>query len=200
MLKRRTIPSPLRRARQRGIVLVVALVVLVAITIAGISMIRSVDTATLVAGNLAFQQSATRAADKGVEEAIRALEVDLEGRRDDDDPTSGYFAELQGNQSPAAGQTWQEFWKLSLADSAKLWNEDEFGNRIEYVIHRQCPSAGAPGVVVSCVMSPAIMDKRGGQGIDDPSYEVATAVYYRITVRVSGPRRTESYVQAYVTK
>jgi len=44
------------------------------------------------------------------------------------------------------------------------------------------------------------MDKRGGQGIDDPSYEVATAVYYRITVRVSGPRRTESYVQAYVSK
>ena len=58
-----------RRERQRGVVLFIALIVLVAMALAGIALVRSVDTGILVAGNIAFKQGATNAGDQGLEAA-----------------------------------------------------------------------------------------------------------------------------------
>ena len=61
--------TPLLRKRQQGVILFVALIVLVAMSLTGIALMRSVDTNLLVAGNLAFRQGATAASDWGVEAA-----------------------------------------------------------------------------------------------------------------------------------
>ena len=58
----------MRRAQQ-GVVLFVSLIILVAMTLAGIALMRSVDTNVLIAGNLAFRQANTMYADTGVEAA-----------------------------------------------------------------------------------------------------------------------------------
>ena len=50
---------------QRGVVLLIALIMLVAMTLAGIGMMRSVDTGSVIAGNLAFKQSTLNASDAG---------------------------------------------------------------------------------------------------------------------------------------
>jgi Tfp pilus assembly protein PilX len=50
---------------QRGVVLLIALIMLVAMTLAGIGMMRSVDTGTVIAGNLAFKQATLNASDMG---------------------------------------------------------------------------------------------------------------------------------------
>ena len=65
------LPSRRRSARpaQSGMVLIVTLIVLAAMTLAGIALVRSVDTAVMIAGNLAFRQGATIAGDAGVEAA-----------------------------------------------------------------------------------------------------------------------------------
>ena len=52
---------------QQGVVSFIALVALVVMSLAAVALIRSVDTATLIAGNLAFKQAATASADAGVE-------------------------------------------------------------------------------------------------------------------------------------
>jgi len=59
--------------RQKGVVLLIVLIMLVAMTLAGIGMMRSVDTASIVAGNLAFKQSTINAADAGTSTAFNAL-------------------------------------------------------------------------------------------------------------------------------
>jgi Tfp pilus assembly protein PilX len=200
MLKRRIPSSRVARAGQRGIVLIVALVVLVALTIAGIAMIRSVDTATLVAGNLAFQQSATHASDKGVEQALAMLrQKAIDGTLDSSDPSNGYFATLE-NSKPTGTQSWQDFWQTSLGPASFDAGEDQFKNHIYFVVHRQCAFAKPPGSGGECISSPAIVSESAGNshGLGGIALRAATAVYYRITVRVSGPRRTESYVQSYV--
>jgi len=69
---------PLRRGRvvkQRGVVLFFALVSLVAIMLAAVALIRSVDTSTLIAGNLAFRQAATASGDRGTEHAMAWLKA-----------------------------------------------------------------------------------------------------------------------------
>jgi len=63
---------PIRR-RQRGVTLFIALIVLVAMTMAAVAMMRSVDTSTVVAGNIGFRQSAVNAADQGVQTAFAWL-------------------------------------------------------------------------------------------------------------------------------
>ena len=48
------------RRAQEGVVLFIALIVLVAMSLAGVALMRSVDTALVVAGNFAFKKSAIR--------------------------------------------------------------------------------------------------------------------------------------------
>ena len=57
-------------------VLFFALIALVVMSLAAVALIRSVDTSTMIAGNLAFKQSATTSGDSGVEGAITALTAD----------------------------------------------------------------------------------------------------------------------------
>ena len=59
---RKPVKHSLRKA-QDGVVLFIALIVLVAMTLAGIAVMRSVDTNVLIAGNLAFRNAATSAGD-----------------------------------------------------------------------------------------------------------------------------------------
>jgi type IV pilus assembly protein PilX len=61
--------------QQQGVVLLIVLIMLVAMTLAGIGMMRSVDTASIVAGNLAFKQSTINAADGGTSTAYNALVI-----------------------------------------------------------------------------------------------------------------------------
>jgi type IV pilus assembly protein PilX len=59
--------------RQRGVVLLVTLIVLVAMMLAGIGMIRSVDTGTLIAGNVAFREATVQAGERGMNDAYVQL-------------------------------------------------------------------------------------------------------------------------------
>jgi Tfp pilus assembly protein PilX len=58
---------------QRGVVLLLALIILVAMTLAGIGMMRSVDTGNLIAGNMAFRQATMSAGDAGTSAGFNAL-------------------------------------------------------------------------------------------------------------------------------
>ena len=58
---------------QRGVVLLIALIMLVAMTLAGIGMMRSVDTGSVIAGNMAFKQATLNASDAGTSAGFNAL-------------------------------------------------------------------------------------------------------------------------------
>ncbi len=58
---------------QRGVVLVVALIVLVAMALAGIAMVRQISAGLGVAGNMAFKQGATAVGDYGLENALQTF-------------------------------------------------------------------------------------------------------------------------------
>lgn len=58
---------------QRGVVLLITLIILVAMTLAGIGMMRSVDTGNIIAGNLAFRQATVNASDAGTAAGFNRL-------------------------------------------------------------------------------------------------------------------------------
>lgn len=59
--------------RQRGVVLLIALIVLVAMMLAGIGMMRSIDTTTMIAGNVAYRQATLQAGDSAFITAYNTL-------------------------------------------------------------------------------------------------------------------------------
>src|ERR1700675_4463262 len=69
--------APQLRTRQRGTILIIALIVLVAMTLAGIATMRSVDTATIMAGNIGLRQASVNAADQGIQPGVNWLTANL---------------------------------------------------------------------------------------------------------------------------
>lgn len=190
----------IRRSKQSGVVLIIALIVLVAMTLAGIALMRSVDTNNLIAGNLAFQQAATRSGDAGVEAAIAFLAGASAATLEADSSGNGYAANgSAGSHSPAAGQSWDAYWIATLAARKFDLNNgaaDEAGNKISYVIDRMCNNAGGKTSGGSCIASPVVTAATGNNENQEIQLNAPSVVYYRITVRIVGPRNTVSYVQA----
>src|SRR5512139_2457152 len=88
-------PARERAARraQGGLVLFIALIVLVAMSLAGVALMRSVDTGVVVAGNMAFKQAAIMVADRGTQEATKWLADNSGGATlQSTNPARGYFS------------------------------------------------------------------------------------------------------------
>lgn len=184
--------TPARGQRgQRGVVLFIALIVLVAMTLAGIAMFRQIGAGVIIAGNITFKENATSVADLGVE-AARAYLV-----------ASG-SSTLQSDQAPGYLSTWAlSFdpitYAWSDANSTRVTADDGTGNEVRYVIHRLCSATGsvnAPTQTCVTVGSAAAGGSKGGGSYGVLPLTNTTAPYFRVTVRSAGPRNTVSYVQA----
>ena len=187
---------------QSGIVLIVALIILIAMTIAGIAMIRSVDLTNIIAGNLAFKQAATHSGDTGVETAFAFLTANQAGTfLHTDVANQGYSA--NGNnaaRSPVAGQTWEAYWATLPANRIRTLATDASGNTVSYIIDRLCANSGDPAAGANCSASTVASVASGsGEEAGEKAITSSSAIYYRITARIVGPRNTVSFIQSMVT-
>jgi Tfp pilus assembly protein PilX len=180
--------------RQRGAVLFIALIVLVAMSLAGIALIRGVDTTNLIAGNLAFKQSSTLGGDWGVEQGRTWLQGQAATALYDDIPGRYYAAMQTGVDFTGTDPSAPDFnWAANSFDAGK----DPAGNEVRYVVHRMCELAGNPGSV-NCVRTSAGgtgAGTKGGATYGTFALPSTSQIYFRITARVTGPRNTTSYVQ-----
>lgn len=188
--------------RQQGIVLFFALIALVIMSLAAVALIRSVDTNTIIAGNLASKQAAVTSADSGVETAINWMSgVSDTAVFNTDDAAKGYYA------TQAADPTtfnWDATDSLPADDASGLIDangKDMSGNTVRYVVQRMCRIAGAPGKE-NCLFGAPVVESNS-QSVRDTTragavLPVEQSPMYRVTARVVGPRNTISYIQAFV--
>jgi Tfp pilus assembly protein PilX len=125
---------PFRSRAQNGVVLFITLIVLVAMTLAGIAMMRQVGTGVQIAGNLAFKQVATSVADRGIEAGRAWLIAQGAATLVNDATATGYYSSWQPGFDPRT-HDWS-------GNAALLTADDGFGNEIRYVVHRLCAVAG----------------------------------------------------------
>jgi type IV pilus assembly protein PilX len=206
-LKPLTQTSPIVRRRQgpqrqRGVVLIIALIVLVSMTLAAIGMSRSIDTANLVAGNLAFKQVTLQAGDAGFSTAFTWLANNSSGTTlQNTDATSGYFSSV-----PVTEPNWFDPNDAIWGNAKKLAGgvaDPKTGTITKYVIHRLCTQPDTAyndsnaGVANQCALTFA-----GGSATQGASMSVGATqfqgvpqLYYRVTTRVEGPRNTVSIMQ-----
>lgn len=187
--------------RQRGVVLMIALIMLVAMTLAGLALVRSVDTTNIIAGNLAFQQAATNYGDVGTNAAVAWLVPLASGSAlNDDDLSNGYSSSIKN----PVNQSWDNFWITTLVPEKRVFTmptDAATGNTVSYAIQRMCSLNSAPPgqkvpknyCAVSTVSAQDVRHRSGEQ-----AYSLTNQVYFRITSRIVGPRNTVSYIQTVV--
>jgi type IV pilus assembly protein PilX len=177
------------RSAQRGVVLFIALIVLVAMTLAGIGMMRSVDTNNLIAGNLAFKNAAASAGDAAIEAARNWVMAKTPGQLETDQP--GYFANWQPSFDPKT---------FDWLGSSTLVGTDNYGNTIYYVAHRMCNESAKSIDATDCakVSTVSVGSTKGGGSYGSAPLAGTSLVFYRITAKIEGPKFTVSYIQAFV--
>lgn len=212
--------APTARQHQSGLALMVALIALAAMTLAGVALVRSIDTNALIAGNLAFRQNATTSADTGVEAARTWLINNSSTSLENDIVDNGYYAtrmsglDITGSRTKGTDDNvkWIDASGEELAGTFKAKCDtanDATGNRTCFVIQRMCSSEGSrddPVNGCSLTWSGNTSGNSKGAIQQNVTYQQTlvgsgnSMTYYRITVRVAGPRNNNSYVQVFVQR
>ncbi len=172
---------------QQGAVLVVAMIVLVALGLAALSLLRSVDVLGLVSGNLSYQRSAMNSTDVGLNAAMTKLEgVALRA----DPLAANCYSEIvlptDTRGIPTVLDNTTTF-EAAYPGCVITTATDE---KVYFIIDRQCTASAIPD---SKNCSLAQTKSQGGDTLDLQKGRVIPT--YRITARVDGTKKSSSYSQ-----
>ena len=204
------------RFGQQGVVLFIAMIALVVMSLAGVALIRSVDTNSLITGNLSFKQTSITSASFGVESFTNSLGQRLKGDTyaQNDDRPNGYYSSCTNNVTQKTttcdgalltdAATWKAGSTSKLADIPTLLSpgKDAFGNTIEYIVERMCTQVGAASKSYCLVATRTIEGDSKvvlNQTIVGAPLKDSDLPVYRVTVKVTGPKNTTSFVQAFIS-
>lgn len=192
--------------KQRGVVLFIALIALLVMSLAAVALIRSVDTNTIIAGNLALKQSALIASDRGAETAMNWLDLQINvlgnpNALDFDNPAAGYFATMDVNGDGIINDFDDAKTLMDNNGIVETMNDGQ-GNAVSYVVQRMCMLAAPADDTNVCMYGDAVIGT-GSKGVKDATeagarIDARQSPMYRITVRVNGPKNTVSYTQTFV--
>lgn len=176
---------------QRGVVLFVAMIAILALTLAALALDRAVATDATIAGNVDARTHATLLASDAIERSIAGLfETGAIADRLADDVPHNYFASRQAGEDargvPRALQTIANY----PTDAAIVDAGDR--HHLRYVIERLCLRSGA-AATDNCTLTPP--SAAAARGTPPPGEPPRTPIY-RVTVRVDGPAGTTAFLQA----
>lgn len=209
--------------RQRGLSLVFALMTLVALALAAVALIRSVDNGTLVLGNLGFKQDTLLASDDATRTALNWLNnlAASSTLNSDGAAGTGYYASVNlaldptGTSTPVtrdivdwdnnncAATTAGSFQHCIKASDPALSLSN--GVVARYVIIRLCSTTGATtDTNVHCAKPLTAGNADNGQrgsfsyATQRPTGTATSSPYYRVLVRTIGGRNTVTYTETLV--
>jgi len=179
-----------RASRERGITLLIATIAVIALALAGATLLRAVATGTAIGGNLVARQQATLAASAAIEEAAAALFSPGVIETTGDDAAHHYFAARQAGEDPRGVPAVLR----TFADYPPGWAAIEVGDgyAARHVVERLCLLPGEASVA-NCTLSPPSIEAALGA---PPPGEPPRAAQFRVTVRVDGPAGAATFVQA----
>lgn len=192
------------RAEQRGVVLLLCLIVLVVLLAGGVAVVRSMNTSLSSAGNLAFKRDLVNQGEQAAAKVLALFDKDTGGALSADtaNHASAKVLNYSAKELPSNGRG---------IPTVLLGSDDAFNVvastandiqdaarkdqvRVRYVIDRLCNDVGVPGKA-NCVYAPASNDVRGGSVQESGRPAPPKAVVYRLSIRVDGPRDTQVFLQ-----
>jgi Tfp pilus assembly protein PilX len=193
------------RGRQRGVVLIFTLIVLLILTIGAVALTKSMNISMFSAGNLAFRQDLVNQGEEAIATVMSEFTANgvlVSATNTDSNQTSNNYSATMLPTNPQGvpnvllndGLWTSPPYNFTSADDLTGATPDV---TMRYVIDRLCAATGA-SVSTGCVQAtaaPTGQDSRDPHGLAPP-----TATVYRISVRVTGPRNTQVFLQSTFTK
>ena len=187
-------------SRERGVVLIFTLIILLILMISAVALVRSMHTSLFSAGNMSFRRDLVNQGEQAVSNVMTAFKT-------------GAFSTSASTQADNAALNYSS---TALATNAQgvpnaLFNQTAFNAvglaanditgatpdvKIRYVIDRLCSVTG-PSFGTQCVQSSAA--PTGGKAPNNAP-PAPSATVYRLSVRVDGARSTEIFLQTTFTK
>jgi len=194
-------------ARQRGVVLIFSLIVLLILAIGAVALLRSVNSSLLSSGNLAFHRDLVNQAEQAVSTVVTQFKTGGLPVGDGVSFTGQTATSLPAaNYSAAALPTNAQGVPVALLDNGAFNAVATAANdlpgatpdiKIRYVIDRLCTATGG-ATSADCVQSTGL--PTGGTANRNTAVAPPSATVYRISVRVDGPRNTQAFLQTTFTK
>jgi len=198
-------PSPLPRPRERGVVLLFCLIILVVLLAGGVAVVRSMNASLFSAGNLAFKRDLVNRGEQAAQKVLTEFKTGgLAGATADiaHNQALNYSAKTLPTNARGIPQALLSTEAYSAVATTKIENADDKVT-IWYVIDRLCNDVGAAATLgpKGCVYAPLSTQVTGGssQRAREDLPPPATLIY-RLSVRVDGPRDTQVFLQSSFTK
>ena len=213
------------RSRQHGASLLFALITLVALGLAATALVRAVDTGAIVLGNLSAKKATTIAADRATQQAIAYLvSKGGEAARNVDEPNRGYYAsakedyDITGFDSTDPARklvNWDIDGSCAYATSGTCDPATRPSDKVtvdsaerldaRWLITRLCSTTNMAhdNSANNCVMPPKVGNivNQGRGEINQTTQrpnQSNPVPFYRIVVRVTGPRNAVTYTETIV--
>lgn len=199
--------------RQRGVVLLFCLIVLVILLIGGVAVMRSTHTSLASAGNLAFRRDLASQGEQAASNVMTAFKsgaLKTATLAAASVPTANYSAvELVANDqgiplvllATGSAPSGADFTGATFSPTAPDLQGATSDITIRYVIDRLCRATGT-ATTSTCVYSPSSSDVTGGSSQLPASQRPASSIspVYRLSVRVTGARSTQVFLQTSLTR
>lgn len=199
-----------RRRAQRGAVLLFAMIALVVLLIGTLALMRSMNTSLFTAGNFGFKRDLTNQGERAMATVLDMVQTGAlgnDGARQANASASNYSASVLATNAqgvPLALLTDAAFAAVGVAGNDIALAD--MGVTVRYVIDRLCVAAG-PATQDGCTLAGNLLPAgssssellRAEDGSSGGVGAVAPQVVYRVSIRVDGPRRTQSFFQSTFT-
>jgi type IV pilus assembly protein PilX len=193
---------PNRKSRQRGVVLIFALIILLILAIGAVALVRSMNSSLLSAGNLAFRRDLVNQGEQAVSYVMTEFKTQsapLLGITTVSLPAANYSAvTLPTNVQGVPNALLNEATFLTVGVDANDIIGATSDVKIRYVIDRLCVIGTVQPTINACVQSSG--NPLGGKAYENTAVAAPSSTVYRISVRVSGPRNTQVFLQTTFTK
>jgi len=176
-----------RRRAQQGVTIVVTLILLVVMLMGGLALARLTEVSTLAAGNAAYHEAAVQASEIGVNTAFAAVQALA---NEDTNQGNWYFAQTLATDADG----------LPAIAVVNAGTQIPVGiYTVRYVVDRMCTGALPVTDPVRQCLNKSQRDLESSRQ-PPPVYDPVSARQFRITVQVTGPKGTQTWVQSLVTR
>jgi type IV pilus assembly protein PilX len=200
-------------SRQRGVVLIYALIALVIMMIGAVAISRSMNNAQFNVGNIGFKRDLANQGDLALQRAMDAVRgsnaLASITVRNNNLKAANYSAILLASNAqgiPNALISDSDFASVGLSSNDIQVNDT---TRIRYVVDRMALATGNCSPATCTMVNQSLLsgassnwnnsqNNSGAAGNQSPG-AVPPQATYRLTVRVSGPRNTLSFFQSTFT-
>ncbi len=180
----RALPSV--RPLRRGVTLLMVLLLLSVMLLGGLALSRMTEIGIIASGNSTYREASLQASEVGVNTAYAAVKA------------------LAAEESNAGNWYWASIQPVDASGLPNVdWNNAPEivvgGYSVRYVVERMCSQANVTDTLRQCLVKqiPQTPESQvyGKEALDPPNSR-----QFRITVRVNGPKETQTWVQSLVTR